>query len=487
MIQMPFGPWNPDSASINTKHVLEAVNVLPGTSGFLPSPGLAAASANALNSDCFGACTVISSTGIVSSFAGTATKLYKLGVGASWADVSRLAGGPYAVGAGEKWKFELFGDLLVASNIDTFPQKFNLLTSTNFEALGGTPPKARYIAVVRDFIFLGCLLGFETKLQWSGINNSEHWTPGTQSSDDQTFPSGSTIRGMLGGEVGYIFQASRVVRATFHPGSEEIFSFDEIEGGRGLSAPHSLVQVGAHAYYWGSDAIYKFDMKTASATPIGIGKWERTVRNDMKPGTELLVLGGHDPARRLIYWSYCHRASVGLAQSRVVVYDWAIDEATIIDLPIGALAQWLTQGVSLDALGAFGTLDTLPFSLDSPAWRGGAGLLGVFSASDDKLSFFSGANMAARITTTDFDLEKRQLIVGAIPYVDTASTTVALAARERDADSVVYGASEAMETTGICPQHKAGSLFRAQINVATGAVWSQIKGLKLKPKNAGTR
>lgn len=486
MMQMPFGPWNPDSASINTKHVLEAVNVLPGTAGFLPSPGLAAASANALNTDCFGACTVISSTGTVSSFAGTATKLYKLGTGAAWADVSRVAGGAYAVGAGEKWKFELFGDLLITTNISTAPQKFNLLTSTNFEALGGTPPQARYIAIVRDFVFLGCILGLETKLVWSGINNSETWTPGTQSSDDQIFPSGSTIRGMLGGEVGYIFQASRVVRATFHPGSEEIFSFDEIEGGRGLAAPHSLVQIGSDAYYWGADAIYKFDMKTASSTPIGIGKWERTVREDMKPGTELLVLSGHDPVRRLIYWAYCHRASVGLTQSRMVVYDWAIDEATIIELSVLALAQWLTQGVSLDALGVFGTLDTLPFSLDSPAWRGGAGLLGVFT-DDDKLSFFSGPNMAARITTTDFDLEKRQLIVGAIPYVNTSAATVALAARERDADSITYGTAEAMETTGICPQHKSGSLFRAQIGIAVGATWTAMKGLKLKAKSAGSR
>lgn len=84
---LPFGPWQPDVAGINTKVVREASNVLPAANGFRPARA-AVTTGNALGGECFGAIVVIKNDGNVVQFSGDATKLYRLvaGSGISTAD-----------------------------------------------------------------------------------------------------------------------------------------------------------------------------------------------------------------------------------------------------------------------------------------------------------------------------------------------------------------------------------------------------------------
>lgn len=474
---IPFGPFHPDAAGINTPVCRMAKGCLPEIGGFKPLPSLQPATDVLVGSAaCLGGAVVFEADGTVHSFAGTNADLCKLQANSTWADVSRLVGGAYSTGSGERWRFETFGDLVLATTISEPLQKFALSSSTNFEALGGSPPRARYIGVVRDFVLLGGIQNAENRVQWSAINNAEGWTPGTDSSDYQDFPSGGPVRGVVGGEVAYVFQASKVTRMTFVPGSAEIFQFDEVEGGRGLAAPHSLVRIGGDAYYMAQDGFYRFSLAGGGSTPIGVGKWSRWFAADRRPGTEQLVIGGVDPARQVIMWAYVPVTSSGSTPTRVLIYDWAMDEATVADITVLAMSQWLTQGVTLDDLGAFGTLDELPFSLDSPVWRGGVGLLGIFG-SDNKLSYLAGSPMAAQFVTSDGQSEGRVFLKGIRPSVDTSLVSVAVAGRERDADAVTFGPAASMEDTGICPQHVSGNILRAQIDVTAGAAWTKAKSL----------
>lgn len=474
---IPFGQFRPDVAGINTPACRMALNCLPAAGGFKPLPALAASSGVLTASNaCLGGAVVFEGDGTVHSFAGTSTDLCKLQADSTWADVSRLVGGAYSTGSGERWKFGTFGSIVIATTISEPMQKYTLGSSTNFENLGGSPPRARYIDVVRDFVLVGGIENNETRVQWSAINNAEGWTPGTNSSDYQDFASGGPVRGLVGGEVAYVFQAAKVTRMTFVPGSAEIFQFDEVEGGRGLAAPHSLVKLGGEAFYMAQDGFYKFSLSGGASAQIGEGKWAQWFLDDIRPGTEQLVIGGVDPARKVIVWAYVPRSSAGSTPSRVIFYNWVLDEATIADVTVLAMSQWLTQGVTLDDLGAFGTLDELPFSLDSPVWRGGVGLLGVFST-DAKLSYFAGSNMEAQFETSDGQQEGRVYIKGVRPSVDTRSVTVAVAGREADGDPVTYGPFEAMEDTGICPAHVSGNIMRAKAKVAAGASWALAKGI----------
>lgn len=414
--------------------------------------------------------------GDVSTFAGDATKLYKLNAGSGWDDVSRTTGGAYATGNGERWQFGFAGGLVVAVTITTEPQKFLLNTSSNFTALGGTPPKARYIATVRDFLVLGGLFGDERTIHWSGLANPEHWTPGTQSCDTQTFQNGGPVRGIIGGEVGYVFQAEKIHRMTFQPGAAQIFSFDEVEGGRGLAAPHSLVKIGGVAFYMAADGFYKFSLGGAASVPIAEGKWARWFQSDIKPGSELSVVGAVDPIGRFVAWAYNSADSVTTDLNRVMIYDWTLDEAVPIDVTVTSMAQILTTGVTLDTMDAFGDLDSLPYSLDSPVWAGGASLLGFFTT-DNKLSAFAGENMEATFETNDGEQANRTLIKGLRPHIDTRSVTAAVSAREAEGDPVSFGVDEVMEDTGVISAWSSGWLLRARLRVAAGATWRKITGV----------
>lgn len=439
-----------------------------------------------LNGRVFGAVTILTEDGSSVSFAGTANRLYRLSSASSWNNVSRLVGGDYATPTSERWRFEVFGSNLIATNFIDDVQKFDLSGGANFTALGGSPPKARYIAVVREFVVLGCLDGAQRRVQWCSIGNSEEWVPGTNSGDYQDFPSGGPVRGLIGGEVGYVFQDDRVTRMIFAPGSDEVFQFDEVEGGRGLKAPNSLVRLAREAFYWGGDGFYKFDLGSGASSPIGVGKWARWFVGDMRAGTEGSILSAVSPTERAILFPYISRGNSSTIPDRVLIYDWALDEATFADITIEAIATWLSQGYTLDTMNSFGSLDTLPYSLDAPFWKGGTPLLALFNASH-RLNYLQGPNMAAEFVTADGQGEQRAQIRAVRPHIDTTAVTVAVSMRERDADTWVFPPEESMEDTGEVPAWCSGNLARARVKISAGAVWTYAKGLKTVLGRAGKR
>lgn len=509
---IPFGPWHPDKAGLNASIVLEAVNCLPAVNGFRPLKSLAAAtgymgedyitdelgdlmtdesglyltSGAAVTTTCLGAAVVYNDDGTVFTFGGTETDLYQLTSLSQWLPVTRTVGGSYATGGGERWQFGFSGGLVIAVTIGEEPQKYLLDSSTNFEALGGTPPQARYIATVGEFVVLAGLDGDERTVHWSGLGNAEHWTPGTQSCDTQTFQNAGPIRGLVGGEVGYVFQAEAVTRMTFVPGSDAIFQFDQVEGGRGLAAPYSLVKIGSDAYYLASDGFYRFGLAGGGSTPIGVGKWVRAFLADIKPGTEGTVIGGVDPVNKIIVWAYNSATAVDTELDKILIYDWTLDEATIAEVAVTALAQSLTQGLTLDTIDTFGSSDELPFSYDSPVWRGGAALLGVFS-SDSRLSYFAGTNMEATFVSADGGAASRTLIKGLRPHIDTRSVSAAIAAREAEGDDVTFGTDESMADTGVIPAWASGFLARARLTVAEEANWTKLTGADAVVGKIGAR
>lgn len=501
---IPFGNWRPDSGGINTPVVIEARNVLPAAIGFKPIAGPVAAT-NALDSACSGAVVVIQDDGSTRQFAGTASKLYSL-TASSWADVSSTSVVTdeavatvtdeaaaaitsevlYTTPAGERWRFDVFGDYVLAVNYADAPQYYELGVSAAFSALPGSPPSARYIAVVRDFVVLGGLEGNETRVHWSAINDATGWTVGTASSDVQTMPQGGPIQGLLGGATGYIFQKSKVTRMTFVPGSEAIFQFDEVQGGKGLAAPNSLVKVGDEAFYFSSDGFYRMSTNSGGQQPIGVNKWRSYFLADYRAGTEINITGAADPVNPIILWAYISRDNSSTTPDRVLIYDRVLDEATFANITVEAMASWVTSDVTLDTMNDYGDLDSLPYSLDSPAWKAGASVIGIFG-SDHKLSYLQGSNLEARLTTADGGAPSRVFIRSVRPHIDATSATVAIAARERDGDAVVFGTSEAMEDTGEVPAHASGFLARARITVPAGATWTQAKGLDTNAKRRGGR
>lgn len=492
---IPFGLFHPDVAGINTPVCIEARNVFPTEIGFGPIKGPVAASA-ALPADCFGASVIFRSTGASSQFAGTAAALYSLTAG-TWTDITRVLG-PYTTAQGERWRFTQWGDLCLAVNYNDVPQKFDMAggVGTKFIALGGTPPQARYATVVRDQVVLGACFGNENRVHWSGTNNAEYWTPGSQNCDYQNFVSGGPVRGLIGGAVGYVFQAGKIVRMTQTPGASTIYQFDDVQGAngalaKGLAAPDSLVHIGDVAYYLATDGFWMFDVAGGGQKPLGHNKWRRWFLADMRAGTALQVYGAADPVNPIILWAYVSRDNGTLIPDRLLIYDRVLDEATFADISVEALATWITAGVTLDTMNSYGTLDTLPYSLDSPFWKSGASVVGLVGT-DKKLAHLQGANLKATMVTADGKAGSRRTIVGTRPLCDADTTQVEIAMRERDADNrganqVVFDEPTGMEDTGECPAWSSGNIARARITIPAASVWTMAKGIETNSRPAGLR
>jgi hypothetical protein len=482
---MPFGPWRPDAQQINANACLEAKGCRPAPTGYMPLPQLAAAS-DALTSSCLGSAVVYDSGGAVHTFAGDAAKLYKLAADSTWNDVSRTSGGAYSAATTARWRFGFSGGLVIAVSIGEAPQKFLLNTSTNFSALGGTPPQASYIATVRDFVVLGGLNGDLNTIHWSGLGDPEHWTTGTASCDTQTFQSGGPVRGLIGGEVGYVFQAQQITRMTFIPGSDAIFQFDTVEEGRGLMAPYSLVRVGGTAYFLASDGFYKFDLGGGGAQPLGVGKWAKWLLDDMNGGLAQNVIGAVDPVSRTILWAYPRLSASGDTLNRVLIYDWTLDEATTADVTVKSMAQLLSQGVSLDDLDTYGDIDTLAFSLDSSVWQGGAALLGLYGT-DNKLSYFTGSPQAASWTTNDMRVRNRSIVKGVRPHIETSDVQASVAAREAEHETPTFGVLESCDETGNISTWASGNFARIKLQTPAGSSWSKMLGAEINVGPLGKR
>lgn len=482
---IPFGQWRPDAAQINAPVCITANNCIPGVTSFLPLPS-PVASTSALASASRGAVSILLDDGTVATYAGTATKLYRLNSSAGWDDVSRLVGGAYAVGTGEQWKFDSYGDNLIAANVSDVLQYISVTSGTNFAAVSGAP-KARYVAVMREFVFTGAIFGNEKRVQWSANGDMTGWTAGTNESDYQDIPNGGPVRGLIGGEVAYVFQASKVTRITYAPGTPYIMQFDEVEGGVGLAGPHSLVKLRNEAYYLATDGFRKFALGSVQSVPVGTAKFAKWFLGDIKAGTELTVIGAANPVRPQIVWAYQSRSASGSNPNKLLIYDWSLDEATTADMTVESLIKWLSPGLTLDGMTAAGytSMDTLPFSLDSPFWKGAASVLGIFST-DHKLSLLSGTPMEAQFITGDGMQKSRMLIQRTRPKCDASGVTVAVSMRERQADSAVFNADEAMEDTGDVPAHASGNVARARITIPS-QTWTQLEGIETDAVPRGKR
>ena len=207
-MKIEFGEWLPDQPALDNPGCIEAKNVVPRINAFsqLNSP---VAFSNALTSACLGATWMNDQSGNSYNFAGDSTKLYKHNrTTATWDNVSRTA----TYSTATSWNFEKFGTLCLATDVGNPLQYFDMASSTTFQNVGGSPPQARYIATIRDFVVLGNLSGNPYRVQWSGYNNAELWTPSLSTqSDFQDLPgSGGDVQAVVPGEYGVIFQENSI-------------------------------------------------------------------------------------------------------------------------------------------------------------------------------------------------------------------------------------------------------------------------------------
>ena len=474
--RLQFTDWLPDQPA-NAGSLNDAKNVYPvgiGYGAFPSSEDFSNAASEPLNSVFvakFGA--------VVEVFAGSATKLYKFDVGTlALTDVSKSGG--YS-GDGT-WRFEQFGNVVLACNDNARLQTWEIGSSTAFSDASAVAPIAKDIAVVRDFVFAGNIgVGSEPdKVQWSDINDETDWVSGsTSQSDYQIIADGGNVQAITGGEFGVVLLEKSVVRASY-VGSPLFFQFDTISNGLGCLEGHSVAQYGNITFFLSDDGFYSTDGQTV--TNIGLEKVDRWFfsRVDLTQINTISV--AVDPVKNLVVWNY---ADVD-GNRRIRSYNWQLQKWSRAETTSDSVGTIATLGETLETLeSAYGytDIDTMPASLDSRLFVGGKFLFA--GTRDNKIVTFTGESITPQLITTDIEVGYNSVATLARPQIDNGTAQVAVASRKELDDTIGFSAFVPATTEGRCSLRSAGRYHR--FNVQPTGNWTTAMAVDVDVKPQGNR
>jgi hypothetical protein len=471
-VRIPFNEWLPDQPAV-AQSMQDATNVVPIASGYAPFP-LAVDYSNAASESLLTVGTGKFSS-ITELFAGSATKLYKFNSATLNLDDVSKVGGYNCL----SWDFEQFGDVLLAANGIDKIQAWTVDTSTAFADLAAAAPVAKYVAVIRDFVVAANLdLGVNpNKVQWSNIADETNWTSGaTSQSDYQLIPDGGNITGITGGEFGIIFLERSIVRMSYI-GSPFFFQFDTISRNLGCKYGGSVTQYGQTSYFLSADGFYSCDGQ--SIVPIGNEKVDRYFYDNVDLNKADKITVAIDPIRKLVVWNY---PTVSNTRS-LLIYNWQLQRWSQAETTVDYIASSASSGYTLEALDAFGTLDTLPTSLDSPLWTGGNFLFAGVSGT--KIITFTGANSTANLITSDIEQGFNSIVTLGRAQIDNGSASVAVASRKELDDTITFSTAVATSSEGRASLRSNGRYHRFEV-IPSGN-WTSAIGIDVDITPQGNR
>jgi hypothetical protein len=485
-----FGPWLPDQMALGNPGVVRAENVFPSPSGYGPLRAFSPAT-NALDSRPRGAIQARDIGDAVFQYAGDETKLYQ-NVGGIWIDRSQGAAiedgegegeagpGPYTTGPEESWEFVPWKNKLLATNFSDFPQQITF-GGTEFEDLT-TDLRARYITTIRDFVVVANTFDesdgdVPSRVRWSAFNNEEDWTvsPSTLS-DFQDLKTAKIVR-IFGGESGIIFQPNSVWRMTF-AGAPVVFQFDEVLPGIGLIAPGAAVQIGSTVYFLSNQGFFALE-SGSGVTPIGAGKVDRFVLDDLDEGHLHRITASADNASQRILFAYPGADNSDGRPNRLLVYDRILDRWSLINKELELVWRSGGTGLTTDQLDSVTeNLDLLPASLDSSRWVGGAPSFGAFDA-NYRSGFFDGDIVPGVIESKEFEFHEggRAFLKGFRALYEGGSVSARVGTRNSLSEQVQFGSPIAQASEGLFNCRDNARYHRMEFTF--NGEWDQAMGFEV--------
>jgi hypothetical protein len=404
-----FGPWRPDLPELNNLGVTRAHNVLPsfGQNGitYKPIRSLVLYSSTSMSSRPLGTALARATNGETRVYGGSASNLYKLDqLTRLWTDMSKTGG--YGTSDSERWAFTDYGNLMLATNFNDYPQYVVKDTNVKFDNLT-TLCRGRYPTIIKDFYVLANTwdsLDFDRpyRVRWSAYTNpfDFNYSAATMSDFQDIFEGGS-IQGIVGGEAGYVIMQDAIVKMTFI-GAPLIFQFDNllVGKGKGCNAPTSIITVQGMTFYLSGDGFYM--LQGDNLTPIGAGKSNYWFLNRIDQGQFAYMTAAADPTKNLVYWCYCSKGgTLGIPDS-LIIYNYVTGEWTEADATVGFIFNSISLPTTLEDLGTMypGGLETIPAPLDSNIWSGNTHLLWAMDGVGNIYSF-DGPNMQGVIETQE--------------------------------------------------------------------------------------
>ena len=477
---LPFPEWRPDVSDYQGASSQLIQNVLPRGDGYGPFPDFVPFTA-ALPAPCRGYCFARNGDGSVATFAGTATRLYKLdNTDFTWTDVS-AGGSAYAsLSASFNWQFVQFNNFVIAVQQNVPPQVFDLTGSSAFAALAGSPPQASYVAVINRFLVLSGLLSSPYRVQWSGLNALTTWDNVTAQSNFQDMADGGLVRGVAGGDTyGIIFQDATIRSMTFSPGSPEVFDILRISTSDGIFAPYSAVNAGGQTFFCSTQG-FKAIAPGGTPVPVGKEKFDRTFFADVDQANLQLVIGAADPKSSRVCWAYKSLAGAAGLFDKIIVYDWQLGRGATVAMSGEYLATLAKPGLTLenlDAIAPGGSLDALGFSLDNVSNAALAQLSAV--GGTHAVGFFAGSSLEATLETAEQGVPARRIRVqGLRPVTDATAALGSVTTRETLQAAAAIGPESPLNAQGFCPQNVSTRYARGRIRIPYAASWTFALGIE---------
>lgn len=383
-------------------------------------------------------------------------------------------------GDGDLWTATVYGGNLYVTNINDPLQITSTTSVSNFADATGSPPQAKYIATIGDFLFLAHLkvaaVTYPRKWQHSKINNPANWvidgSPGA--SDDQEIPDGDDIVAVLpmAGASARIIQKRARRALTFTPGGLISFQQSDIDATRGAVAAHTCVALGSNQYFYLTENGFCMNDEYR---PIGAERIDRMFMAAVDPARLYAVKAAVDPGRKIVWVTYKDAGGT----RRTLGYHWYLDRWFQADDQVVLYVTTVSPGYVLDSL--TGVLNDYPSPpLDSPFWAGGVVNFGAF-LTDNKLYLYGGTRSSATIDTTTMQLTEGTgaFVWGAEVIGDLADFTIQHSATFTPNQTPNWSAARTRSNiTGIAPFSRDGKWHRFRVNINTGGNWTHLHGLR---------
>lgn len=422
---VPFAGWYPDLPALGNPGLTVARNVIPRKVGYGPLGDINPVS-GALTARARGGTLAQDTSGNNYNYAGDATKLYEVRA----SGVTDKSGTTYSTADRDLWEFALFGNQLFATNFADPVQEITIGEAGNFADLitSTLTPKAKHIATVREWVFLGHTNDATDgtvpyRVWWSAYRDATDFDPDQATQCDyEDRPAGGAVQKILGGmEYGLSFQQRAISRITW-AGLPAIFQFDEIDRTRGTPVSSSVIGWGRRAFFLADEGFYEND--GTQSYPIGDEKLDRHFWAQFDVNNGHLMSAAVDPINNIVAWSYPAGGSV--LPDRLLLYNWIERKWADAAIELDSLVQGTSEAYTLEELDAV-FLDTdADTTLDANELSGQT----TISVADETL-FAAGDTVRIELNSGSYD----QTTVDATPGSGGAGTIDIVDALTADADS----------------------------------------------------
>jgi hypothetical protein len=471
---IPIGFYRPDLAETNNGVSLAVLNAILMRdelgAAYGPHPSIGTLStAVALPSAPKGITSVVTRAGGYQAYAGTADKLFKIAADGTYTEI----GSGYGVPSGDQWSMAQFGDYIYFTNTFDGLLRYNIESGGTVDAVAGAPKGRIIFPLFNTLAMLDCD-GDNKLMKTSAINNPTIWS-GDASNRYQYFADGEELIG--GGELSQglavVFQRN-AIRVLTRTRDRSIFIADQLALGIGAQSPQSVVIVRGWAYFVDTDGFHRTNGQ--GTEPIGKSKVSKTFINSLAASALVSVQGAYDPENNRILYRYLKSTALDSDICEDVLA-YHIDEAewVPIEMDTAALITMSSPGYTLDELDQFGTIDTLPYPLDSRAWKGGEPRLAAVDG-DLKFGFVSGASLACTLETGALLGSARELVNSIRPVTDSDTATIQIGVKEKVSDDFTWKTAQTIQPSGQSPVRGSGRIKSFRANIAAGATWTFFRG-----------